>query len=136
MSTGKRAYDLLRGFVHREWERIQGLEHGDAQRELDDALRTPLPSNQNAASNEPRSPKERRARACRLLGVGPEATFGEIRKQFERLDSRCDPENFPAGSSERREAAELQRLARWAYQVLGEDADATEKRFRSLEIEP
>ncbi|MCB8932729.1 MAG: J domain-containing protein [Chthonomonadaceae bacterium] len=134
MSTGKRAYDLLRGYVHREWERIQGVAESDAERELEESLRAPAP--ERSAPAEPRTPVERNARARKLLGVGPEASFGEIRKQFERLDKRCDPENFPAGSAERREAAELQRLARWAYQVLGEDVDATEKRFRSLEIEP
>lgn len=134
MSTGKRAYDLLRGYVHREWERIQGVAQSDAERELEESLRAP--STDRATPVEARTPVERNARARTLLGVAPDASFAEIRKQFERLDKRCDPENFPAGSAERREAAELQRLARWAYQVLGEDVDATEKRFRSLEIEP
>ena len=38
MSTARRAYDLLRGYVHQEWERIQGLEHSDALEELDRAI--------------------------------------------------------------------------------------------------
>lgn len=137
MSTGKRAYDMLRGYVHREWERIQGVEQSLAQRELEESLHSsPSASTPTAIPQEPRTPEGRRERARSLLGVSKDASFPEVRRQFERLEQRSDPDNFPTGSPERREATELQKRVRWAYQVLSDEADATEKRFASLEIDP
>jgi hypothetical protein len=137
MSLGKRAYNILRGYVHREWERIQDLDRESAQRELQEALDNPaaLPSAEVPSIRTPgpgaSDPKEH---ARKLLGVGPEANFGEIRKAFERLNRRSDPANFPPESVEAREAADLQKRVHWAYGVLTEGMDDTERRFRSLEI--
>ncbi len=35
MSMGRRAYDILRGYVGREWERIMSVEEQTALKELD-----------------------------------------------------------------------------------------------------
>ncbi|MEQ1936394.1 MAG: hypothetical protein ABL962_21275 [Fimbriimonadaceae bacterium] len=35
MSTGRRAYNMLRGFVNTEWDRINGLDQEAAWRELE-----------------------------------------------------------------------------------------------------
>lgn len=136
MSTGKRAYDLLRGYVHTEWERIKGVERSDAERELDAATAAAKASGGSPASVHQAVSESRKQRACRLLGVAPDATFEQVRKQYERLSGRSEPSKFPEGSAARAEAAEIQKSATWAYQVLSEDVDSTEKRFRTLEIEP
>jgi len=133
VSVGKRAYDLMRGYVHREWERIKDVEREYAEQELDEPIvpRAPRP----ADSQAPLPSVNPGERARQLLGVGPEANFREIRKAFERLNKRSDPVNFPPGSAEAAQAAEIQRRVNWAYQVLTENVDVTEKRFKSLEIE-
>lgn len=129
MSMGRRAYDILRGYVGREWERIQGVEEDAAWKEL---------QTERAKSTKEDLPPipvaNREAHARSLLGVGPTAGFGEVRKAFERLNKRSDPTNFPAGSPEATQAAEIQKRVHWAFGVLTENMDATEKRFKSLEI--
>lgn len=138
MSIGKRAYNILRGYVNREWDRIQSLDRMYAEKELEESMQKPAPVNeaeveaevqQLAVQNDPK------ARARQLLGVGPEADFNEIRKAFDRLNERLDPGKFPPGSEEAKQAASIQQRINWAYQVLTENVDVTEKRFKSLEIE-
>ncbi len=139
MSTGRRAYDLLRGYVNREYDRIRGVDLDDAERELNESLRGYVPpkttpvTTETQAEAEPVLSKEERAR--RILGVGPEATFEEIRRSFEKLNKRGDPGRFPEGSSEREHAAAIQKSVQWAYSVLSVNVDSIEKRFRSLEID-
>src|SRR6185436_14819678 len=113
MGEARRAYDLLRGYVNREYDRIRGVDLDNAERELNDSLqgytpsRTPTPSSQTPAeSTEP--PMSREDRARRILGVNPGATFDDIRRSFERLNKRGDPSRFPAGSTEREHAAAIQ----------------------------
>lgn len=131
MSMGRRAYNILRGYVGREWERIQGVEEEAAQRELLESSSQPSPR----ANELPPVPEvDREAHARTLLGVGPTASFAEIRKAFQRLNQRSDPANFPPDSPEAAQAAEIQKRVHWAFGVLTEDMDATEKRFKSLEI--
>jgi hypothetical protein len=57
-----------------------------------------------------------------------------VRKAFARFNKRSDPANFPAGSAEATQATEIQKRVHWAFGVLTENMDATEKRFKSLEI--
>lgn len=137
MSTGRRAYDLLRGFVNTEWERIRGVEaETDAQRELNEAMDLPnRPRATSAPVTEEALSQDRIERARSILGVAPNATFSDIRKAFERLNKRSDPGNFPEGSTESRQAADIQTQINRAYNVLTEGMDDTEKRFRSLEID-
>lgn len=130
MSEVRRAYDLLRAYVTREWDRIRGVEDEDneARRELEDS------SPQTSSTAEPR-PENPQAFARSILGVGENASFAEIRRAFDRLSRRSDPSNFPPGSPEGKQAAEILRRVNWAYRTLSESVDAVEKRFSSLEID-
>lgn len=138
MSTGRRAYDLLRGFVNTEWERIRGVEDRDAINELNAPY---FAAGRTASASDPQetvreaNPEEAKAWAKRILGTPEGADFTEVRKAFEKLNSRSDPSKFPAGSPEARQASEIQSKVRQAYAILTEDMDATEKRFKSLEID-
>lgn len=134
MSTTRRAYNLLRGYVNREWDRIQGVELDRAQDELGESLQAPsaLPS------PEPTPPARElsaEGKAQRILGVAPSDSFDQIRRTFERLNRRSDPNNFPAGSVERERAASIQKSVQWAYGILSKNVNPVEKRFRSLEID-
>lgn len=138
MSTGKRAYDLLRGYVNREWERLQGLERTQAENELYGSLNSPTSSSTSSvppAKDDTLGQIQERLRACQILGVKADADFETIRKAFERLNRRAEPSNFPEGSPEARHAADIQKQVNWAYQLLTDDVDVTERRFRSLEID-
>jgi hypothetical protein len=138
MSTGRRAYDLLRGYVNREYDRIRGVDFEDAERELNDSLRGYVPPKTTSPKPAP-TPEEqiasREDRARRILGLNSGASFDEVRKAFERLNKRGDPSRFPADSVEREHAAAIQKSVQWAYGVLTANVDMIEKRFRSLEIE-
>ncbi|MFN3728117.1 MAG: hypothetical protein ACK4XJ_00180 [Fimbriimonadaceae bacterium] len=135
MSTGKRAYSILRGYVHREWERLSKLEWLQAEQELDTPT-TPDASRVEIARKVVHiPPEERPAKARSVLGVGAEASFGEIRAAFERLEERCRPERFPENTLERLEAEDIYRNVHWAYQVLTENVDVLEKRFGTLEVD-
>jgi hypothetical protein len=136
MSTARRAYDLLRGYVHEEWERIQGLERADALDELQDAIDASKPTYKPPAERaERRTVEDATTLARGILGVPAGASFSEVRKNFERLNTRSDPSRFPANSPEASEAAEIQKRVHWAYSILCEGVDDTQKRFSSLEIE-
>lgn len=136
MSTGKRAYNILRGYINREWDRIQGVDRMSAENELNASLQ-PGQNYDKPQTISPNNmpPEDKQARARNLLGVTESDTFNDIRKKFEKLVRRSAPENFPTGSDEARQAAEIQKKVTWAYQVLTEGIDTTEKRFRSLELE-
>lgn len=142
MSIGKRAYNIMRGYVNREWERIQDLDRVYAEKELQDSMDKPAAANEavseaeiDAKVQQLADQNDPKTRARQLLGVGPNATFDEIRKAFDRLNKRSEPNKFPAGSAEATQAASIQQRINWAYQVLTENVDVTEKRFKSLEID-
>jgi hypothetical protein len=139
MSTGKRAYNILRGYVSTEWDRIKDLEHELASRELRTPV-VPSPAEEQlpptpTITSTPAANFDQKAYARRLLGVSEDCTFDDLRKAFTRLNKRSDPANFPEGSAEAKKAAEIQRSVNWAYSLLTESTDATEKRFRSLELD-
>jgi len=137
VSTGKRAYDLLRAYVNQEWDRIQGLDRSEAVQELDEAL--DATRNYKAAQTPkvdvPVSPMEAEAYARQVLGVPANADFETIRHAFEKLCKRSDASRFPAGSPEARQAVDIQKRVYWAYNLLTQNVDETEMRFRSLEID-
>jgi hypothetical protein len=140
MSLGRRAYDLLRGYVNTEWDRIHEVEDDPASLELAQSLANPSPK---PAGEQPKpepgpiaqTQEERADLARRILGVETAAGFSEIRHAYDRINRRADPANFPLGSPEAVQAAQIQRRVQWAYAILTETMDVTEKRFRSLEIE-
>jgi hypothetical protein len=129
-----RAYNLLRGYINREWDRIKGFEHDDASKELNEALQMPRPT-QPSTYTPPPSSVEPPVRARQILGVPDKARYSEVRKAFEKLSKRSDPSNFPHGSEEARQAAEIHKRVHWAYRVLSENVDVTEKRFNNLELD-
>src|SRR5688572_18974164 len=130
MSTGRRAYDMLRGYVNREWDRIKGVEFDSAERELQEALEKPTERKLDLSGMEQAMVVDRQLTASKILGVPINAPFAEIHKAFERLKKRSDASNFPSGSPEAAQAIEIQRRVQWAYGVLTEGMDVTEKRFR------
>ncbi|MHB8635267.1 MAG: J domain-containing protein [Fimbriimonadaceae bacterium] len=137
MSVPRRAYDLLRGYIGREYERIQGVDFDGAAQELKEAFKNPIKPGETPppVARQVVPPVDRRAQACAVLGVAPDADFSAIRLAFQRLNRRSDPANFPSGSPERRQAGQIQRRVQDAYRVLADQADATEVRFKSLEID-
>lgn len=139
MSDAKRAYNIVRGFVSREWDRIKEVERNLAQNELEEALREPAPAKKPAprrtVSEELDHEVDRVGIARKMLGVDEKASFQAIRRAFEKLNKRSDPKNFPDGTGEQLQAEQIQKRAYWAYNVLTEHFDAIEKRFKSLEIE-
>jgi len=136
MSTGKRAYDLLRGYVNHEWDRLRGVEMSDAERELADAMDNPVAQPSRSHTSVPSHVTLTDTELARqILGVGPGATFAEIRQAFDRVRKRADPSRFPEGSAEAIQASEINQRVHRAYAILSEGVDSTEKRFRSLEID-
>lgn len=138
MSEAKRAYNILRGFVNQEWERVKGLDLADAWRELNEtpaeaAEKQTQPVNTTISSGL--EPNELEATARTVLNVTAKATFDEIRKSYEKISRRVQPQNFESGSQEAQQAQELLRKATWAYQYLTKDMSPAERRFRSLELD-
>jgi hypothetical protein len=137
MSEARRAYDLLRGYVNREYDRIRGVDLDNAERELNDSLANNMPAKSTTPAPQPAAEQiaSREERARRILGVAEGATFDDVRRSFERLNKRGDPTRFPVGSEEREHATAIQKSVQWAYGVLTANVDMIEKRFRSLEID-
>ncbi len=134
MSQTRRAFNILRGYIDREWDRLQGLEWFDAQKELD----SPTIPAQPATPVEPPkelSPEEELDLARKILGVSESATFAEINKAYERLVKRSDPARFPEGSEVQAQAEQIHRRVSLAYSKLAATFPSTEKRFQGLEIE-
>jgi hypothetical protein len=137
MSVGRRAYDILRGWVSHEWDRIREIERDLAEEELNRSMDDPYPARPapQGGAAVPVAPEDAPTHARKLLGVAESASFEEIRKAFDRLNKRSDPARFPAGSSEREQAAEIQKRIHWAYKTLTDSFDTVDKRFRSLELD-
>lgn len=140
MSNGKRAYNLLRGYVNREWDRIKDWERKNALTELN----TPSPASPSGSVKQPETEntviyvpegttKEEAARE--VLGVEKDAGFREIRHAFVKLSRRSDPTNFDSSTEEHRQALDIHKKVHWAYKILTDDMSASEKRFGSLEID-
>ncbi len=141
MSTGRRAYNLLRGYIGREWDRIKSWERLDALKELDITHDT-APDEKPAPESEPEKTvvyipegSTREQAAAHILGVSEKASFQEIRHAFVKLSKRSDPANFTEGTAEHTQAREIYKKVHWAYRLLTEGMSDSDKRFGSLEIE-
>jgi hypothetical protein len=141
MSTGRRAYNLLRAYVGREWDRIKSWERLDALRELEEPIK-PEGTRDAPAEEDPEktvvyipegSTKEEAA--CHILGIKKGSNFQEIRFAFVKLSKRSAPVNFAEGTAEHSQARDIYRRVHWAYRTLTEGMSDSEKRFGSLEIE-
>jgi hypothetical protein len=141
-----RAYNLLRAYIGREWDRIErGV--GDARRELDDYLnhRSDRPASNEApvreeTREEPRpqaKPKrdDHIEEAYRVLKLEPQATLADLKRSFKTLSERSLPSNFPEGSEEQKKAEAIHQKVQDAYDLLLPILDPRLRRFRSLWIE-
>ncbi|QYK53867.1 MAG: J domain-containing protein [Fimbriimonadaceae bacterium] len=139
MREAKRAYNVLRAFVNQEFDRIKSVDVMEAWRELDEtpgqSADTSVKSTESTPVNAEATANELEATARTILNVTAKATFDEIRKAYERISRRVQPEQFTEGTPEAQQAGELLRKATWAYQFLTKDISPAERRFRSLEIE-
>ncbi|MCW5942462.1 MAG: hypothetical protein KIS66_09540 [Fimbriimonadaceae bacterium] len=137
MSTGRRFYDLMRGHLNQEWDRLRGLDTLDAYDELNAAVNpgTAVEPSVTVTQRTVTDPAEKRKIALGILGIEEGASYQDTRQAFERLSRRSNPANFPENSPERNQATEIHRKVHWAYGVLTEEVDPTEKRFRNLELE-
>ncbi len=140
MSTGRRAYNLLRGYINREWDRLKEWERLDALRELDKPIDAPQgekPVEESPDKTVIYVPEgtTRPQAALQILDLKEGASFTEIRHAFVKISRRSDPSNFPEGSMEQAQAKDVYRKAHWAYRILTEDMSDAQKRFGSLEIE-
>ena len=135
MSEIRRAYDMLRGYINHEWERIRSIDLERAWEELQSERTSASDTETGTAPESPETPMDPKEVACGILGVKVDADFDEIKHAFDRLNKRSKPSNFPEGSEERANASKIQARVNWAYRVLTDDKSEMEKRFRSLEIE-
>ncbi len=136
MNEARRLYDLMRGYVNQEWERLQNLERRAAIDELNDAV---PPSNHAEAPKADPVPAAEglnpEAKARQILGVKEDADFTEIRRAYVKLNKRTAPGTFTEGTDEARHSEEIRKKVQWAYQTLTKETPDLEKRFGSLELD-
>lgn len=138
MSEFRRAYDLMRAYIGREFNRLQDLERELAVDELNRGTGGASGGGETPTAPTPVTPPppiDPKEEARRVLGVAPDATFAEIRQAYLRLNKRSQAENFTPGSVEAKQAEMIALRVQRAYQVLTADASEVQKRFQSLEIE-
>ena len=149
MSTSRRAYNMVRAYVSREWDRLNGQEAADAWNELEQSAGTvaaptraptipvptpPLTEEQKAAAKELyEMEQERLARS--VLGVNATDGFEAIHQAYEKVIRRADPARFPAGSDEAKMATEIQSRVERAYRILSKKFSGIERRFQSLDLD-
>jgi DnaJ-class molecular chaperone len=140
MSTARRAYNLLRAYINREWERIEDAFRADAERELEESLHPTLsnapPQPATQETPQPKAQQEDEvARAYRILGLPRDATLAELKRKYRRLSERSLPTQFPEGSEERRRAAKIHLMVQEAYDTLLPILDPRIRRFRNLDLD-
>lgn len=142
-----RAYNLLRAYIGREWDRIESLP-GDARRELDDYLNhrqhqsettpdEPRPAEPARAAKQSQKSEEEREieEAYRVLKLEPQATLADLKRSFKTLSERSLPTNFPDDSAEQKKAEAIHERVQKAYDLLLPMLDPRLRRFKSLWIE-
>ena len=157
MGLGDRAYNLLRAYIGREWERIENVREVSARDELNSYLQGPKPSappsesnttytsrtyptdqsDQTAKSdhNKQDEEKQKRETAYEILGLRSTATLEDLKRAYARLSERSLPAHFPEGSDERKKAAEIHLRVQESYDILLPLLDPRLRRFQSLDIE-
>ena len=145
MSTGKRAYRLLKAYLSRESDRVDDVLESSAAKELKDFLKPGGTAQQKpkatTASSAPH-PVEKKdssemdeTTAYRVLNLPPHCTLSELKAAYKRLSERSLPSHFPEDSEERKIAAKLHLRVQQAYDILLPKHDKRLKRFRSLEVD-
>ena len=140
MSDAKRLYNIMRGYIGREWERLKDLERELAMKELEapgetTATPSPDPSQPTKVVIEIPAGSDPKDAARRILGVDQDADFEAVRKAYLRLSKRSHPGQMPSGSEEQRQADMIHRRVQWAYNLLTADTSDIKKRFGSLEVD-
>ena len=132
MSSGRRAYDIVRGYVNHGWERVAGVDD-QAEAELRAALETPS----QPATAAPPAPPMTVDVARRLLGVEEGATARQVEKAYDDLVKAIDPARFTADAQAAARAKELGSRLRMARELARASAksDPISDRFSGLEIE-
>ena len=133
MDGARRAYDILRGYIGHEWERMNTPANDPSLEAFEAELaRLPQPPTQIPAQlREVLTPEAAR----KILGAEPDESFGAIKRRFDRLYERSDPARFAKGSDEARQAANIRTRVAAAFKVIQDAASPTDRRFGSLEIE-
>ncbi len=133
MSDFQRAVNMVKGYVNREWERINAVEQRDAREELDQIPN--YPRQNQAPQEEPTVIVRDASHARRILGVTEGATYDEIKVAYEKLSEMSKVDQFTTGTVEHSRAVRIQRSIHTAYTTLIEEFSTTERRFKSLEID-
>ena len=132
MSTGRRAYDIVRGYVNHGWDRVSGIDEG-AEAELRAAMEAPTPTTPSAPPSPPMTVEVAR----RLLGVEPTASAREVERAYDDLVRAIDPDRFTADPQAAARAKELGSRLRMARELSRANApsDPITDRFSGLEID-
>ena len=132
MSSGRRAYDIVRGYVNHGWDRVSGVDD-QAEAELRAALESPLPPTPSAPPPPPMTVETAR----RLLGVEETASARGVEKAYDDLVKAIDPARFTADEPAAARAKELGSRLRMARELARANAksDPISDRFSGLEIE-
>lgn len=139
MSSARRAYDILRGYVNHGWDRISGDEN-EAEAELRAAIEQPLPPTTPPAPASPAMPPPPPMTpdvARRLLGVDENASAKVVQKAYDDLAKAIDPAKFAADPQAAARARDLSSRLRMALELAKATAkhDPISDRFSGLEIE-
>lgn len=158
MGMGRRIKHLIKGYMRTAREKLDDLEAELARRELEESLEPGKSAQQQAPNTRVQEPTYTSRKielsdsgaaklsstenlttdlinAFRLLGLSPNATHEEARKEFKRLMSRADPARFPEGTEERRRAEQIVQKLQAAYDIIRQHLDPTSARFDRLEID-
>lgn len=132
MSAGRRAYDIVRGYVNHGWDRVTG-EDDQAEAELRAALESPLPRTPSSPPPPPMTVDVAR----RLLGVEANASVHDVQKAHDELAKAIDPARFTADPQAAARAKELSSRLLVALELAKANAarDPLKDRFSALEID-
>lgn len=151
MSNGRRFYNMLSGYIDREWERIrdiveQGAEHRPAaEEEFEQAMgrkyeKVPAEPTQPDAPRmtDPPTPAPPQTVVTELechyavLGVPNGADFAVVRYAYQKLVRRADPARFVDGSESAKQAEQVRARVEEAYDKLRRALDPRSARFSDL----
>ncbi len=139
MSLARRAYNLLRAYLYREWERVESLFEKSAREELDEYLSKPAPVVSSGVGTDLPSvsltEKMTDDLAYQILNLPKTADIDDLQRAYIRMSERTLPANFPEGSEERKKARVLHLRVQEAYEHLLPKLNPRLRRFQCLDIE-
>jgi hypothetical protein len=142
MSSARRAYDLIRGYVNHGWDHLSETEEGAAQGELKEAMESLAPRSDPVTAAAPKGAAPvvepepiTLEQARKLFDVSPNATSRQIVEVYDMLRETIDLGKFPEGSESWQRARMVGRRLDGARNILIQNIDPTVRRFERLEIE-